>query len=168
MSEMEADPMFKVFETQTSQTSIVEQITDVVQPLYFAPLYPGRTSFSIEVRFNHLSVTYIAIFSTFTGLECFLDGHSYTDEVDIQCFLKESERNSRKAKRQRQSGHKQRVRIDMFFQRHSLVERHSCGKPYSTRISIHLLSPTTTKHVEGLQEGCTYVRSPSLYIYVRT
>ncbi len=45
----DADPIFSVFDTQQTHTSIVEQITSVVQPLYFAPLYPGRTTFSIEV-----------------------------------------------------------------------------------------------------------------------
>ncbi len=45
---VDSDPIFSVFETQTSHTSIVEQVTSVIEPLYFAPAYPGRSTFAIE------------------------------------------------------------------------------------------------------------------------
>ncbi len=53
----EADPIFNVFETQAAHTSIVEQVTSVIEPIYFAPTYPGRTTFTLEVCHVHICAT---------------------------------------------------------------------------------------------------------------
>ncbi len=61
MSNLQSEPQFNLFDSRPTHLSIVSQQTEIVRPIYFAPRYPGASTFTIPASASHFTSSKIIL-----------------------------------------------------------------------------------------------------------